>query len=120
MDRRFLWGLAGLVSYVGAALALAMAVAPVFELGGLPEIAPTDETLGLLVVSALLFGLGGLCLRRAAARISPTTTTPPSSRAGSGGGQSTREADGAVARCGECGTENEAFYTFCEGCAERL
>ena len=119
MDQRFLWGVAGLLSYVGAALALAMAVAPMFDAGGIPDIAPTGETVGLLVVSALLFGVGGLCLRRAANRVSPAGAAV----GGSGGGTNviTETSDGDVlVRCDACGTHNEVFYSYCEGCAERL
>ena len=119
MDRRFLWGVAGLLSYIGAALVLALAVAPMFDTGGIPDIAPTDETVGLLIMSALLFGVGGLCLRRAASQLSPTSTAAVASPA-SGGTQSTGGDGDIVLECGNCGTQNEAFYRFCESCAERL
>lgn len=119
MDRRFLWGLAGLLSYVGAALSLALAVAPMLDAGGIPDIAPTEETLGLLIVSALLFGVGGLCLRRAANRVSPAGAAIGSRTAGSKG-MKQRQDGAVVVICENCGTENEAFFTYCEECAERL
>lgn len=119
MDQRFLWGIAGLLSYVGAAVALAMAVAPMFDAGGIPELAPTGETVGLLVVSALLFGMGGLCLRRAANRISPAGASVGGSSSGSSIVGETSDGN-VVVRCQQCGSENEAFFTYCEECAERL
>lgn len=119
MNRRLLWGLAGLLAYVGAALALAMAVSPMFDTGGIPEFVPTGETLGLIGVSILLFAVGGICLRRAADRMSPRATP---SRAGSGGGGAVRETDDGdvVVTCGECGTENDGMFTYCSNCAHRL
>ncbi len=119
MDRRLVWGVVGLLSYVIAAVALAVAVAPMFDAGGIPSQLPTDEPFGLLVVSALLFVVGGLCLRRASASIRPSTT-PAATRVSSGGATVTKQNGAEHLRCGNCGAENEAFFTFCEGCAERL
>ena len=119
MEGRYLWGLAGLLSYLAAALMLAMAVTPMFDASGPEALIPDIETAGLLVISILLFGLGGICLRRA------TLGTP------TGGGSATHQqrqshssqnhpTDGEARVCPECGTANDPFYRYCGECAGQL
>lgn len=111
MGRRLLWGIAGLLSYVGAAILLAMAVAPLFAGGAASDFTADPMSVGLLVASTLLFGLGGWSLRRAAADERPAVESDGD------GEHASRE--GKV-QCEECGTSNEPFYTYCEDCAHKL
>lgn len=119
MEGRYLWGLAGLLSYLAAALLLAMAVTPMFDASGTDAIIPDIETAGLLVISILLFGLGGICLRRA------TLGTPTGGGAGTRTTRSTpqnddTQNDGEARICPECGTANDPFYRYCGVCASEL
>lgn len=122
METRLLWGLAGLLSYVAAAVTLTMAVAPMFESGTPDALSPEMTTVGLVVVSAMLFGLGGLCLRRAAAGASRAAgfLTAGSDREASVSSHPEDETDAESVRCPNCGTVNDASYTYCEECASNL
>lgn len=121
METRIAWGMAGLLAYAGAAITFAMGITPLFESGitrGISEL----STVGFILVSAMLFGLGGLCLRRAAG-VGPFETDvreTDGSEPSSGHGRGTVETPPGSVGCAQCGTVNEAFYTFCEGCAAKL
>ena len=116
MSRGLLWGIAGLLSYLGGAIFLAMGVAPLIEAGSVTEQPPDLMMIGLIVASGLLFGLGGMCLRRAVSspRASKTTTSLPTDQS-----VSTKSPEEVIA-CDACGTMNESFYSYCEECASEL
>ena len=116
MDRRLLWGVLGLLAYLGAAFSLAMAVSPYIGADGFPDFLPTGETFALLIVSLMLFGLGAFSLRQASSRASPVAK----GRMGKTETMDESEEAIPIIECEECGTVNEAIYRYCEGCAERL
>lgn len=122
MQRRLLWGIAGLMSYLGAAIILAIAVTPLFEAGSPRAMSLEPTTIGLLVSSALLFGLGGMCLRRAS--IVASGSPKPVGGAADGsllqGGAGGPPDDSEEVRCQHCGVANDAFFTYCEECAGKL
>lgn len=131
LKRQLLWVTIGLLAYLGAGLLLLTALMPTFSDGGLQIDAMGPEHAAALVVSLVLFVLGGYAARRlhgglphehprhegvtdayqpsVAQRVAADQTVPE------------REEDESdVLTCSSCGAVNERFYTYCGECSAKL
>lgn len=131
LKRQLFWVTIGLLAYLGAGLLLLTALMPALAEDGIRMDAMGPEHAGALVVSLVLFVLGGYAARRLhgglphehAGRDGVPDAYQPSVAQRVAADGSTHESgddDPDVLTCSNCGAVNERFYTYCGECSEKL
>ncbi len=136
LKRQLLWGVVGLMAYIGGALFLLIAVMPMLSEGGFEMEGLGTAHAMLLLGSVLLFMLGGFAHRKMRGDMQPQqhspsglpdqytqhlapgdrTDEPPEDRPE----PPKNRQDSGEKTCPECGASNDQFYSYCGECSAKL
>ena len=146
---QLLWAGLGLLAYLAGAVLFISFIAAMFSAGGMSEAVLTTGNILVLVMSAMLFALGGYFLWRGGVTsglsliggyawgyntgTSPSRQrqdglpeqfrSPPPEQESAETVEESREARSRTTTgtvCPHCGTENEGEFRFCENCSKKL